>query len=218
MMDLDSMEVGETIVDPIEEAREAWMEKRRGKITCSKFGVLIGEGRAKDGQFTQTGYAYLREVAAEKLGSYLLETSAPSLRWGTENERHAIAGYAARTQNLVHGGQFDFFDYDSGIGGTPDGLVGDDGCIEVKCPHNPGVHVRTLIERVVPKEYIWQCYGHLLVTGRKWCDFVSFDPRVDGPHGLCIVRVNADDKKLAFLRERLELAAKTVEEMVEAVQ
>ena len=75
-------------------------------------------------------------------------------------------------------------------GGTPDGFVGENGLIEVKCPLTFKRHLRTVITRTVPDEYMPQVLGQLWLTGREWCDFVSYDPRIrKGPHGLVIVRV-----------------------------
>ncbi len=216
MLDLESMEEDVAIVDRDEAAREEWMRKRAGRITCSRFGDLIGEGRSKDSVFTQTGYAYLQLLVAERLGSWYSFGSSAT-QWGTENEPVAIDEYRRLTGNEVDSTPFNFFAYNAWIGGTPDGLVGTDGTIEVKCPFNPSVHIGTLLSKTVPKEYEWQVYGHMLVTDRKWCDFISFDPRIEGKQKIAIVRVDRDEAKIAFLKSRLELAVKVMSDMMEKV-
>ena len=215
-MDLDSMVIEDEIIDPLEAAREAWMEKRRGKFTCSKFGDLISEGRAKGETFSQTGLSYIRRVVAERLGSFY-ETSARSMEWGTSNEPSAIAEYSRRTGVAVDSAPFQFFEYSNLVGGTPDGLIGGDGCIEVKCPFDPAVHVNTLLTRAVPKDYQWQVVGHLLVTGRQWCDFISFDPRMQSPQSMCVVRVNRDEELILFLLQRIRFACDEMTRIMEAI-
>jgi hypothetical protein len=214
MIDLDSLVEDVAIVDRDEAAREEWMRKRAGRITCSRFGDLIGEGRSKDAVFTQTGYAYLQLLVAERLGSWY-SFSNSATQWGTNNEPIAIEEYQRLTGIDVDSTPFNFLEYNAFIGGTPDGLVHSDGTIEVKCPFNPSVHIGTLLSKTVPKEYEWQVHGHMLVTDRKWCDFISYDPRIEGKQKIAIVRVERDDAKIAFLKSRLELAVKVMGEMME---
>jgi hypothetical protein len=219
MMDLaalDEMEVESEVFDPLERQRDEWMAKRSGRFTCSKFGDLIGEGRKKDQVFSEKGLRYLRLKVAERLGSWH-SISARSMEWGTDNEAAAIRCYEARTGLQVASEPFQFIEVDDWIGGTPDGLVGDDGCIEVKCPFDPQVHVNTALTRQVPVEYVWQVLGHLLVTGRDWCDFVSYDPRIVDKAGLVVIRVDRDEKRIEFLRERLNLAVDQCKLMLKAL-
>lgn len=213
MIDLDDLVEDVEVFDKNEAAREEWLQKRAGRITCSRFGDLIGEGREKGAVFTQTGYSYLRLLVAEYLGSWY-SVSASALKWGTENESIAIDEYRARTGYLVDSRPFQYFAYNAWIGGTPDGIVGTDGCIEVKCPYDPSVHVRTLLSREVPKEYDWQTVGHLLVTGRSWCDFISYDPRMQSPQNMVVIRVERDEARIDFLKSRLMLAVETLEKMI----
>jgi len=212
-MQLDELVEDVELFDPVEKQREEWLKKRLGKITCSQFGTLMSSGRAKDEVFSQTGLTYLRRIVAERLGSWY-SISARAMDWGNENESKAILEYAAREIVFVDNKPFQYFAYSDDIGGTPDGLVGKDGCVEVKCPFDPSVHVNTLLTREVPKEYEWQVVGHLLVTGREWCDFISFDPRIEGKHKLCVVRVERNEARIAELKKRLELAVQMVGKMM----
>jgi hypothetical protein len=212
MIDLEMMTEDVAIVDRDEAAREEWLRKRAGRITCSRFGDLMGEGKAKGDVFTQTGYNYLRLLVAETLGSWY-SISANATKWGTDNEPLAIEAYRARTGYEVDSRPFQYFHYNAWIGGTPDGLVGDGGCVEVKCPYDPSVHVKTLISRQVPKEYDWQTVGHLLVTGRKWCDFISYDPRMQSPQNLVVIRVERSEPRIELLKSRLMLAVTVLDEM-----
>lgn len=215
-MNLDEMEAGEEVLDPVEVKREEWLRKRLGKITCSRFGDLMGSGRSKDALFSQTGYSYLRRIVAERLGSWY-SVSARAMDWGNENESKAIAEYAKRFEWDVDNTPFQYFAYTDDIGGTPDGLVCGSGCVEVKCPFDPAVHVNTLLTKEVPSEYEWQPVGHLLVTGRDWCDFISFDPRIEGKHRLCVVRVERNEVRIEMLKKRLDLAVEEVVKMMERI-
>jgi hypothetical protein len=210
----DEFEVGPEVVDENEARREAWFALRSGKLTCSHFSDLVKPGRAKDDDFTATGYSYLRMKIAERFGSWH-SISGAALSWGTDNEIAAIVAYGMRTQQNVSQNEYGFVEYNSDIGGTPDALCGDDGCLEVKCPYNPAVHVQTLLNNTIPDNYLWQVIGHLLVTGRDWCDFCSFDPRMEDPHRLVIIRHQRNESEIEFLKQRLELAMAWIAERME---
>jgi hypothetical protein len=217
MMDLESLVEDSEVFDPVERQREEWLRKRLGKITCSQFGLLMSSGRAKDEVFSQTGLAYLRRIVAERLGSWY-SISARAMDHGNEYEPVAAKEYAFRYSVHLDNEPFKYFAYNDDIGGTPDGLVGTDGCIEIKCPFDPSVHVNTLLTREVPKDYEWQVVGHLLVTGRDWCDFISFDPRMDCKEKLCVIRVERSEARIAELKKRLEIAVETVNGMLERIR
>ena len=214
LTELDSLEPAETLTDP----REEWMLMRRGKITGSNFPKLLGKGRTKGQEFTQSGLTYLRSVAAERLGSWTFEASARSLEWGNKWEPIGLEEYEKRYGQALQVGQFAFCEFNDWIGSTPDGLVGHDGCVELKCPVTPTVHMNTLITGEIPSEYLWQCHGHLLCSGRAWCDFVSFDPRMQADCQMIRIRLERDGDSMKRLRDRLKLAAETVAEMVKAAK
>lgn len=216
MTALAEYEVDEEVIDEQYEAEQAWLAQRLGKITCSKFGELIGTGRSADDEFTQAGYTYLYRVIAERLGSCHDISSRP-MQWGTDNEPNAIECYAGLTSLEVDYERFRYFEFTSDIGGTPDALVGTDGCAEVKCPFDPAMHIETLVKKCVPKKYLWQCYGHIVVAKRQWCDFVSFDPRIEGPERIAIVRLDRDEKKLKHLMARLDAGVQFVKQAIAAM-
>lgn len=218
MMDLADLVEDCEVFDVVERQREEWLAKRRGKITCSKFGDLIGTGREKDAKFTKTGYSYIRRCAAERLGSWY-STSAASMSWGNDNEIGAVCEYENQFGVQVDHGLYRYYEFNADIGGTPDGLVGADGCIEIKCPYDPAVHIETMLSKAVPSDYEWQVLGHLLVTGRQWCDFVSFDPRIPetDKRRLVRIRVERSESRILLLLTRLNLAVETLQEMMEQI-
>lgn len=212
-----SMSVGEEVIDPMVQRELDWLERRRGMITASKFGDVFKTGRAKDAEFSQVGYSYLRLKVAERLGSFQHNASSKSMQWGHDHEAMAIMEYAAIKNVNVESEPFNFIKFNEWVGGTPDGLVAEDGCVEVKCPYNPANHIETVLSREIPKIYYWQVVGHLLVTGCQWCDFISFDPRMDGPNRICIIRKERDSD-IDSLADRLENAADWIQRQLDRIE
>lgn len=220
IMDLSNMQPDVAVVDPEEQQREQWFQLRSGKFTCSRFGDLAKEGRAKDEPWSQTAWNYMYQIAAELCGSFSFETHSRPTQWGKENEPAAIMEYTVKfppTGKCIAGmaAWCEFTDY---IGGTPDALLGADGCLEVKCPYSPAEHMGYIYGNKVPDRYYWQVIGHLLVTGRDWCDFVSFDPRIpqDNPHRMLVVRTQREDVvgQIDWLHKRLKHANEVVKQII----
>ena len=213
MHDLTTFEVAEEVIDAAAAAEEHWHEQRAGKITASNFGRLMGTGRDRNAVFTKDGYTYLRLKLAEMQGSYYAFSNAAT-QHGKDNEAAAIALYAERTGADVDSTPFRFLPWsqDDRVGGTPDGLVGTDGTLEVKCPHNPAVHINTVLSGQVPSEYHWQVIGHCLIAERPYCDFVSFDPRMAGPNRIKVIRCVPTEGELSSLATRLGHALEWLEE------
>ena len=217
MIDLNTLEVGEKIVDPNEALEAEWFEKRSGRITASKFDCLMQQGRGKDEKFSQAGLKYLYLKAAERLGSWHSFTSK-SVEWGKEHEEDAIEWYVRRTGRNVTSCRFRFFEFNADIGGTPDGLVEDDGTLEVKVPYDPAVHVQTLVTRQIPRDYTWQPTGHVLNTERSWCDFVSYDPRITDPSARGIViRHRPSTATIDKLLAKLQLSVKELNRIMREI-
>lgn len=187
----------------IESEREAWHQARLGKITGSRFGIVK---KNRSGDWGETAQTYLFELIAE----WLSGESAPyftgnrATEWGNEHEPEALKLYESVTGRKVSPGKFHQAEGFQFVGATPDGLVGKGGMIEAKCPYMPKNHMRTLLTKQVPDEYIDQVDGHLMVTGRKWCDFISYDPRLPEERWrLAIVRVERNEQRINDLRDRL---------------
>lgn len=221
LANLADLEVDAAIVDTGEQQREEWFRLRAGKFTCSRFGDLIGTGRRKEDEFSQTAWGYIYKVAAERLGSWEFEFDNASVRWGRENEQAALLAYLKyhgilSVDNFVTG-TATFHQINDYTAGTPDALVDDCGCVEVKCPYTPQEHMRTIHENKVPDRYVWQVQGHLLVTGRQWCDYVSFDPRLSEQRpdkAIHVIRVEPVEAMQNTLRERLQRANEVVCEII----
>lgn len=180
-----------------EQGSPEWHESRSKIIT----GSMLEKVMPKSKKFTQGTYTYMNEIAAEILtGQSAEEANSKSLSWGKDHEDEAASTYAAlRNIDLYHVGIC--IDDDLRAGASPDGFVGNDGMIEIKCPYVSGKHVNTLLENKMPEEYEWQVQGNMLINGRKWCDFISYDPRVNGKNKIAIIRVERDEKYIAELKK-----------------
>lgn len=148
-----------------------WIHARLGIPTASEFDELItGEWKARTGEGVDK-YIY-RKLAERILGFSLNNASGWALEQGSIMEHEAIPFYEGVHDVRVQ--RVGFITTDDGlVGCSPDGLVGDDGGLEVKCPQ-PETHLRYLLNGVVPKEYLAQVHGSMYVTGRPRWTFLSY--------------------------------------------
>lgn len=131
----------------------------------------------------------MAELVCERLtGSVGASFSSPAMEWGTSQEPNARAAYEAAGGVLVEEVGFVPHPTIKDAGASPDGLVGKDGLLEIKCP-NTATHIETLLTNKVPDRYITQMQWQMACTGRDWCDFVSYDPRLPERMRLFISRV-----------------------------
>lgn len=192
----------------MEQRTEEWFKARLGKVTASKVSAVL----AKKESATRTDY--LTDLVLERLTGKQQEFyQNEAMQWGTETEPQARMAYEAARNTLVD--ELGFIDHPTiaNFGCSPDGLVGSDGLIEIKCP-NSKTHIDTLLSGKAPSKYIPQMQTQMAVTGRKWCDFVSFDPRLPEDLQLFIVRVERDDEYIAKLEEEVAVFLNEVDETV----
>ena len=193
------------------EARRAdWLEKRRGRFTASNFGKIMAGSKA--------AATYIAKVAAESLSQMPDEsfTSRP-MQWGIDHEEEAIQRFSeiyGLSPYMTGSAQELIVSECGNLAGTPDGLIDDDCGLEIKCP-NPETHLsyfQILNQsdlKTLKSEYYWQCYGYMLLTGRKNWYFVSYDPRYYKTElQLHCILISADQAELDLLASRLESAIK----------
>jgi hypothetical protein len=153
-----------------------WFEVRLGKLTASKTGKALG--RLKNGERTAEARSVIIELLAERLtGAAVDHVVTADIRWGTETQPAARDWYMVETGNFVVECGFVPHPAIGDCGASPDGIVPPDGLVEYKCPRTT-THLRWLEAGIVPPEHIPQMQLQLACTGRAWCDFVSFDPRL----------------------------------------
>jgi putative phage-type endonuclease len=179
----------------VEQGTPEWFEARLGRATASKFGDIMS--RIKTGESAQRKN-YRAQLVAERLtGTKEDGFTSSAMAWGTETEPLARLRYSLKTGNEVE--ECGFFAHDDLLAGaSPDGLIGTDGTLEIKCP-NSVTHIETLRKQDVPYQYYWQVMGQLWMTNRSWCDFVSFDPRMPENAQFFTVRVHRDENKIREL-------------------
>ena len=173
----------------IEQGTEAWHQLRLGKVTASRVADIMAK--------TKTGPSasrnnYLIELALQRVtGTIEQGYTNDAMAWGTATEPQARVAYEVKTGNFVD--QIAFVEHDiiEWFGCSPDGLINNDGLIEIKCP-NSATHWATIKDNKLPSKYMIQMQTQMACTGRKWCDFVSFDPRMPERSQLFIQRVERD--------------------------
>ena len=183
------------MIEMIEQRTDEWFAARIGKVTASRVADVIAK--------TKTGYSatrdnYMAQLVCERLTGQKGElfTNA-AMQHGTETEPLARLSYEVAQNVLVD--EVGFVPHPSieMAGASPDGLVNDDGLLEIKCP-NTATHIETLLSQTVPGKYNTQMQFQMACTGRKWCDFVSFDNRLPHELQLFVKRVPRDD---AFIKQ-----------------
>lgn len=170
-----------------------WHAQRCGKVTAS----CISDMMAK----TKTGWGssranYAAKLIAERLTGCVAESySNAAMEWGAATEGEAKSTYEFYTDTVVSPVGFVPHPSIAMSGASPDGYIGTEGILEVKCP-NTSTHIDTLLGQAVPSKYILQMQWQMACTGRLWGDFVSFDPRMPEEMRLFIQRVQRDEGRI----------------------
>ncbi len=195
---------------------ELWRQERCGHLTASRFADAIAA--LKSGAPSETRIRYLQEIVAERISGRPIDRYvSAAMAYGTENEFHALSAYAKRNGvEVEHIGFIQHMDL-AYVGCSPDGLIGHDGLVEVKCPFEPANHIATWMNGM-PEKHKAQVQGQMWVTQRKWCDFVSFDPRNEPPYDLFIQRQYRDEPYIAILEAGIIVALEEVEQILERIQ
>jgi putative phage-type endonuclease len=184
----------------MEQRSTEWFNARLGKVTASRVADVIAK--------TKTGYStsrenYMAQLVCERMtGTQGESYNNAAMQWGTDQEPLARAAYEAVSDVLVDEVGFIVHPTIIAAGASPDGLVGDDGLIEIKCP-NTATHIDTLLSDKVPSKYNTQMQWQMACTGRKWCDFVSFDPRMPDGLQIFIQRVAFDAEYVKMLEAEI---------------
>jgi putative phage-type endonuclease len=195
--------------DCMEQRTEEWFAARLGKVTASRVADVLA--KIKSGE-SASRKNYKMELVVQRLTNKVGESfTNAAMEWGTEQEPFARMAYEAHTGLFVEEVGFINHPTIEGFGCSPDGIVGE-GLIEIKCP-NTANHIETVLENKAPSKYIPQMQCQMACTGAKWCDFVSFDPRVPEDLQLLVVRVERDQEYIdsmevevkQFLSEVLDL-------------
>lgn len=197
---------------------DEWLQARAGKVTASRFKDVIS--RTAKGLPTADRTKYLWQIVTERLtGQPVQMPDAAPLRWGRENEDAARTAYMfTSSAKLTETG---FVAHPNiQCGASPDGLLSDEsdpdgmfGLIEIKCPWNTQVHLETWLNGM-PEDHMAQIQGQMWLTGREWCDFVSFDPRLPGDLQLYVQRIKGDSEFQSKLEREIIAFSAEADEIV----
>ncbi len=153
----------------------AWHENRLGKVTASRvFDIMPG----KKGGYLASRKKYMLELLAERItGVELDNVVSKAMQWGTDTEPLARSAYEAWTGNIVT--EVGFIEHPTipSFGASPDGLIGDHGGLELKCPTQT-THLEVMSTGVINPRYIYQMHVGMMCTGREWWEYVDYDPRM----------------------------------------
>lgn len=192
---------------------EEWRRIRAGKITGSKAPALMLKTR--QGKPTAKRADLVASLVAERFsGQEFEQIDSMVLRRGRETEDEAVGAYSFATGQMVTSVDFVVYDGLPHVGCSPDGLIGDDGLVEAKCPFNATKHLDALRFGLQAEEYFWQVQQQMLVTGRAWCDVISYDPRFPENLRLATKRVERDADAIKELIAAIISVNREVDEIV----
>lgn len=191
---------------------QEWMESRLGRVTASKLADVMSKGRGNAPSATRANY--MAQLVVERLTGVPAEghTNA-AMQWGTETEPQARAAYMLETGRAVSEVGFIAHHSIEMAGASPDGLIGDDGGLEIKCP-NSATHIATLLGAPIDGKYIKQMQWGMACTKRAWWDFVSFDPRLPDEMQIHIRRVPRDPAMIVEMESAVQDFLADVEDQV----
>lgn len=192
-----------------------WRQLRLGRVTASRMADLTA--KLKTGKPASSREDYFFDLVTERLTGQPQDLFvSKDMQWGVEKEPFARLAYEQK--NFVEVVQVAIVDHPTikGAAASPDGLVADEGLVEIKCPRSK-THLITLKSKEAPAQYVPQMQWQMACTGRQWCDFVSYDPRLPQHLQLFIKRVERDDKLIAQYEEEVLQFLSEVDEFINAV-
>ncbi|MBQ9619749.1 MAG: YqaJ viral recombinase family protein [Neisseriaceae bacterium] len=193
----------------MEQRTAEWHKARCGKVTASRINAVMNI--LKNGDSGAERRKYIGQLICERLtGEPTPHFENEAMRHGTETEPQARNAYVLKTAHLVD--EVGFIEHPSipNAGASPDGLIGEDGLIEIKCPETY-THIETLKTGEIKQDYIYQMQWQMACTGRKWCDFVSYDNRLPEKMQMFIKRINRDENLIERIAKEVMAINKEIE-------
>lgn len=192
-----------------------WFQHRVGRVTASRIADVMAQTKTGPGAARKN---YAADLVAERLTGDAREGfSNAAMQWGTDTEPQARTAYEFMTDATVQ--EVGFIDHPrlEWAGCSPDGLVGDDGMVEIKCP-NTATHIETLLTGQIEGKYLKQMQFQMACAGRTWCDFVSFDPRLPAEMQLFVKRIEADPAEIETIEGAVSAFLVEVDSTVAALR
>jgi putative phage-type endonuclease len=199
----------------LEQRSPEWFAARAGKVTASRIADLLAK--------TKTGWGasrknYAAQLVAERLtGTVEQSFCSPAMQWGIDTECAARETYCQHMLCAVEEIAFIEHPKIGMAGASPDGLVGGDGMVEIKCP-GTATHIETLLGGTIPEKYRLQMLFQMACAGRQYCDFVSYDPRLPETMRLFVQRLPRDDAAIADIEREVEAFLAEVDQTVDELR
>lgn len=201
---------------PATQGSAEWLYSRVGYCTASRFDDVVA--KLKSGKPSARRETYMMELVVERItGQPSDHWTSAAMLWGTEQEQRSRMAYEAATGAMLEPVGFVKHPTLPWVGASPDSLIGDDGGFESKSPFNSANHIYTLLDGM-PPEHMAQCQGGMWVTGRKWWDFQSFDPRLPEPLRRYVQRIERNDAYIAMLEAEVIAFLGEVNAMIARLQ
>ena len=194
-----------------EQRTDEWFAARLGKVTASRVADVIAK--------TKTGYStsrenYMAQLVVERMTQKPTESySNAAMQWGTDQEPFARAAYELAKDVMVEEVGFVPHPNIPMAGASPDGFVGVNGLVEIKCP-NTATMIETLLTKKCPQKYFTQIQFQLACTDRVFCDYVVFDPRMPKHLQLFVTRIERDEDYIAHIEDEIQTFLEEVDHKV----
>jgi putative phage-type endonuclease len=206
------------VVD-VQQGSPEWLAARCGLVTASRISDLMAKTKSGWGA-SRANYA--AQLVAERLTGTVAESyTNAAMQWGRDLEPEAAAAYGFFCDQPLTTVGLVLHPTIEQAGASPDRLVGDEGLVEIKCPQT-ATQIDTLLGEKVPEKYILQMQFQMACTGRQWCDFVSYDPRLPGEMALFVKRIQRDEAVIRELESEvskfLNEVSTTVSKLLEKYQ
>lgn len=198
-----------------EQRTAEWYAERLGKVGCSRLADVLAT--TKTGE-SATRRNYMAELICERLTGQRADSfTSADMQWGIDTEPLAKQAYTLKTWEAIteHGGQEHLTI--PGFRGSPDGLIGLDGGIEIKCPKT-ATHLDTLLNGTIKRDYLLQMAGYVSIFGRDWWDFVSYDPRLPDNLALYVKRFYRADLPVDEVENGVKKFLEELDEKIKALE
>ncbi|AGA64461.1 phage-related exonuclease [Liberibacter crescens BT-1] len=190
---------------------EEWYALRCGKVTASRIADVIAKIKSGWGASRAN---YKAELVSERLTGITAESFInKEMQWGIDHEQEARENYQFIVNEDVQETGFVVHPDIPDSGASPDGLTGNDGMVEIKCP-NTATHIETLQGEGLKQRYIYQMMWQMACCQRQWCDFVSYDPRMPPHLQIFIKRIERDDEIIAMLEKEIKAFLQEIDDVI----
>jgi hypothetical protein len=188
----------------VDQRTDGWRQARCGKVTASAIDAVLAKGKTKSSE-SVTRANYRAQLIAEILTHKPAENPfvSSAMQWGIDQEPFARAAYELEQDVTVDTVGFVDHSRIECFGASPDGVIGEDGLVQFKCPFT-ATHIAYLLKGEAPAEYQPQMLAEMSCTGRAWCDFVSFDPRLPSDLQLFVKRFYRDEARIQEIEHAVE--------------